>query len=403
MVKTKNESPIIINLMFPQIRISTHATPHARGVAVGQASRAQVGHSVATYARQFAACGIDWAQARRLAQRYLPAIEALDASLLDEMRGLAEGSRFSFEDILTLNCRTEILPPNYFSGEPTAAEAALKANRAAGIPDWADDVYALPQLPSDLSECTAMCVNGQASADGHAWFSQNWDWIGRQRAALVVVYSVDANGTSFTTLAEGGMLAKIGMNQHGLAIGLNILRSVRDGAEPGVPVHILLRHLLSLPNMVAARERLSFIQSQLGFGAASNIPCADALGEVGCFEVAPAGWAEQRPHEGVVVHTNHFLCESLLTQQAMMSQYLSSEPRLATAAQHAAQKPLGLSSLQAFLRDESGEFLAVCRRPNPDLPPEARVESVAGIIMHPHTRRLWIAPDVPTKTEFQLV
>ncbi len=389
--------------MFPQIRISTHATAHARGVALGQASRAQVGHSVATYARQFAACGIDWAQARRLAQRYLPAIEALDASLLDEMRGLAEGSRFSFEDILTLNCRTEILPPNYFSGEPTAAEAALKANRAAGISDWADDVYALPQLPSDLSECTAMCVNGQASADGQTWFSQNWDWIGRQRAALVVVYSVDANGTNFTTLSEAGMLAKIGMNQHGLAIGLNILRSLRDGAEPGVPVHILLRHLLSLPSMAAVRQRLSFIHDKLGFGAASNIPCADALGEVGCFEVAPAGWAEQRPHEGVVVHTNHFLCESLLTQQAMMSQYLSSEPRLATAAQHAAQTPLGFESLQAFLRDESGEFLAVCRRPNPALPPEARVESVAGIIMHPQTRRFWIAPDVPTKTEFQLV
>ena len=74
-----------------------------------------------------------------------------------------------------------------------------------------------------------------------------------------------------------------------------------------------------------------------------------------------------------------------------------------TAAQHAAKKPLGLESLQAFLRDESGECLAVCRRPNPALPPEARVESVAGIIMHPHTRRFWIAPDVPSKVDFQLV
>ncbi len=402
-MKTGSWSPIIINPMFPQIRISTHASPHARGVALGQASRAQVGHSVATYARQFAACGIDWAQARQLAQRYLPVIEALDASLVDEMRGLAEGSRFSFEDILTLNCRTEILPPNYFSGEHSAAESALQANRAAGIPDWSDDVYALPQLPRDLSECTAMCVNGQASADGQTWFSQNWDWIGRQRAALVIVYSVDAQGTAYTTLAEGGMLAKIGINQHGFAIGLNILRSLQDGAKPGVPVHILLRHLLGLTGLAQARERLAFIQANLGFGAASNIPCADAHGEVGCFEVAPAGWAEQRPHEGVAVHTNHFLCESLLTQQAVMGNYLSSEPRLATAARHAAGKPLGLASLQAFLRDESGDFLAVCRRPDPSLPPEARVESVAGIIMHPHTRRFWIAPDVPTKTEFQLV
>ena len=99
---------------------------------MGHASRAQVGHSVATYARQFAACGIDWAQARRLAQRYLSAIEALDASLLDEMRGLAEGSRLSSEDSPPLNLPPEIFPRNLFTRTPPSAQSAPDGPRGRG-------------------------------------------------------------------------------------------------------------------------------------------------------------------------------------------------------------------------------------------------------------------------------
>jgi isopenicillin-N N-acyltransferase-like protein len=151
-----------------------------------------------------------------------------------------------------------------------------------------------------------------------------------------------------------------------------------------------------------ARERLTQIAT-LGFGAASNIPCADAQGQVACFEIAPAGWAELKPENGVVVHTNHFMCDPLLDEQSPMGLALSSQPRLDTAAVHAAQKGLGLDKLQAFLRDESDGFLSICRIPDPALPPEGRVESVAGIVMNTHTRQMWIANDVPSRVAFQAI
>ena len=212
-----------------------------------------------------------------------------------------------------------------------------------------------------------------------------------------------ASGTRLLTLTEGGMLAKIGMNQHGFALGLNILRSHDDGRRPGVPVHVLLRHLLALPTVAAARGELARIGRTLGFGAASSIPCADAQGEVACFEVAPAGWAELPPEQGVVVHTNHFVCDSLLGAQAPVGLTLSSQPRLATARQHARQQPLDRDKLQAFLRDGSDAHLSICRSPDPALPPEARVESVAGILMNTTTREMWIAPDVPSRCAFEAV
>ncbi len=387
--------------MFPNIHIPGRLTGRASGQLQGPAVRTHALHSRNTYARLFAQCGIDWATACQRAMAYQTVIEALDPTLMREMEGLAEGCGLGVPEILALNCRTEILPPGFLGDTPLEARQALAANRAAGLPDWLD---AQPLDPAiEAGECTAMAVSPAAAADGHIWLAQNWDWLGRQREALVLLQASSASGMRFVTLTEGGMLAKIGMNQHGFALGLNILRSHDDGKRPGVPVHVLLRHLLGLPSVAAVREELARIGRTLGFGAASNIPCADASGEVACFEVAPAGWAELPPEEGVVVHTNHFVCSPLLDAQAPVGQTLSSHPRLDTARQHARQRPLDRARLEAFLRDESDGHLSICRSPDPALPPEGRVESVAGVVMDTITRQMWIAPDVPSRCDFERI
>lgn len=387
--------------MFPSITLPSGVSGQTRGRLQGQATRLQALHSRNTYARLFAHCGIDWATACERALAYRPVIEALDAELMREIEGLAEGCGLALAEVLALNCRTEILPPGFLGDAGHEATQALAANRAAGLPDWLDSHALDPS--AEEGECTAMAVAPSASHNGHAWLAQNWDWLGRQRQALVLLHSHTPQGTPFVTLTEGGMLAKIGMNAHGFALGLNILRSHDDGRRPGVPVHVLLRHLLGLPTLAAVRQALDHIGRTLGFGAASNIPCADASGEVACFEVAPAGWAELRPDHGVVVHTNHFVCDSLLGAQAPMGLTLSSQPRLATAGRHANARPLDRAALESFLRDESDGHLSICRSPDPQLPPEGRVESVAGIVMDTATREIWIAPDVPSRCAFERI
>jgi isopenicillin-N N-acyltransferase-like protein len=394
--------------MFPLIKIPKSLSAYERGLEFGKASAVQTQHSRITYARLFASCGISWPQACERAQRYVQVIQSLNANLLTEMQGMADGAGLTLADLLALNCRTEILPPSFLSDVTHETHAALATNAAMGLPDWtveADGKNTLKEVWKE-GECTSLCVNALGSADGHAWFSQNWDWMGRQRPALVILQSYDEQGRIFTTLTEGGMLAKIGMSEGGLAIGLNILRSISDGASPGVPVHVVLRHLLSCASVAEARLALAHIQS-LKFGAASNIPVADALGEVACFEISPAGWDEVKPVDGCVVHTNHFLCESLSDQQSPMGLALSSTPRLISGLRHAAAvkqgQRIGLEALQNFLRDESDGLWSICRSPDPAMPPEARVESVAGIIMLPHTRSIWIAPNVPKLVAFEKI
>ena len=386
--------------MFPCIDTLGAASAHERGQIYGREAQSRIQHSVVTYARLFAACGIDWTSACERAMRFEAVIEQVDADLVAELRGMAEGSGQSLGSLMALNCRTEILPPTFFSEEPQLAHAALAANRAAGLPDWLADAPWDGALKD--GECTAMGVTAAASRTGQAWLAQNWDWMGRQREALVLLHTQGPSGQSITTLTEAGMLAKIGINQSGFALGLNILRSNRDGSRLGVPVHVLLRHLLDCRSVAHARERLQAL-TPLGFGAASNVPCADADGQAVCFEVSPAGWAELAPTRGVVVHTNHFVCETLLAEQAPMGPGLSSHSRLSTAGQHALKTPIGRADLERFLRDESDGFLSICRSPDPAVPPESRVESVAGIILQTRPPAMWVACDVPSRVSFEAV
>lgn len=374
---------------FPVIEARSYRTAGARGEAYGRQAREQIGRSLSTYAGLFASCGIHWTEAGHRAAAYRESIRWTDPELLEEMEGIALGAGVGGSDILALNCRTEILPSNFFNNSGEGAAEAIEHNRRLGLADW--------------GECTAIAVSPKASADRHCWLAQNWDWLGRQRAALVVLLTRDSQGTEIATLTEGGMLAKIGLNGHGMAVGLNILRSIDDGNRPGVPVHVLLRHALSHDSLATFRKRLSAIMQGPGFGAGSNIPSADATGDVACFELSPSGWAEHPAKDGIVVHTNHFLCSPLQGLQANMGATLSTESRLSCASTYAAQRPLSASSVEALLRDESDGFISICRRPDPAVPVEARLESVAGIRIDCTARRWWIAPNIPSLVHFDEV
>jgi isopenicillin-N N-acyltransferase-like protein len=379
--------------MFPVIDTRPARSAREQGVLYGSLCAARIAHSRDTYARLFALCGVAWAQARVKAAAMQPAIVALDPALLEEMHGIAQGSGLAFEDILALNCRSEILPADFLGDSAAKAGAVF-----------------------EQGECTAVGVAPAASADGKTWLAQNWDWIGTQRDALVLLrghaWDGAARGREFLTLTEAGMLAKIGMGVGSepdqVAVGLNIIRSRHDGERPATPIHPLLRHLMTMPSLAAARARMDALQSGWGFGAGSDSPAADTAGEVAAFEVSPRGWREWPPEDGVMTHTNHFLCDALVPIQQPTTAYLSSEMRLQTARRHTVGRPVGFAALQALLRDEGGGaggagYLAVCRSPDPSIEPDGRVESVAGVIMCVEDRAMWVAPGVPSTVDFERV
>lgn len=350
---------------------------YERGSQYGKQAKERIDRSISTYKLMFESCGISWNQA---IDKALP---CLDAALQhfpyidDELRGIADGSGHDYRSLAALNCRTEILPPDYLA-------------RASGLsPD---------DLPDNghISECTSFALSG---ADETVWLSQNWDWIGMQRSALVVIKSEptthgsetnNENNGSYLTVSEAGMLAKIGLNSKGLGITLNILRSRHDGTRPGVPVHLFLRGILDCDSV----EEVISLASSLQFASSSNIMIADKQGDRASLEISPMGAKILHPTAGngnLLCHTNHFIHPELSGDDAGLTGNLSTESRL-HRAEEMVKDATDLSDITRVLSDTSDGLQSICRFPDQSLPVHAQVETVTAVAMDLTKLELWISP-----------
>jgi isopenicillin-N N-acyltransferase-like protein len=107
---------------FPLIDLA--GPPEARGRAYGQAAKARVRRTLAHYGAQLAGAGQDAAAVRAMARAFVPKIEAFDPAYVAEMRGIAAAADVAFEDIVLVNCRTEVLQ---LARRAAAAAAATRA------------------------------------------------------------------------------------------------------------------------------------------------------------------------------------------------------------------------------------------------------------------------------------
>jgi isopenicillin-N N-acyltransferase like protein len=353
--------------MFPILDLG--GAPFERGRAHGTLARTRVERSLANYAELFAFCGLPWDEAQRRGAGYRDLIGEFDPALLEEIEGIARGAGRKPEEILALNVRTEILPSSYLQGV-------------------------------DHGECTAIAVHPAASLTGGTLLAQNWDWVGRQRDALVLLRISEREGPACLTLTEAGMLAKIGLNAAGFGVCLNILSSIHDGRQRGVPVHVLLRALLK---RASVRDAIDFTD-RLSYAGSSNVLCADRAGDAASLELSPKGRRVVRGDGATLCHTNHFVDAEASAWQSPLADYLSTVPRLECARRHAAARPKhGIEDLKRLLRDESDGLVSICRRPDAALPEQARIESVASVIMELARGVMQVAPDIPALADYQPV
>ena len=70
-----------------------------------------------------------------------------------------------------------------------------------------------------------------------------------------VIWIVEHEHGWFVTLTEAGILAKIGLNDAGLGVCLNLLDTTADGGLDGTPIHLLLRQVLETLPQRRRRDR----------------------------------------------------------------------------------------------------------------------------------------------------
>jgi isopenicillin-N N-acyltransferase like protein len=376
--------------MFPILDL--HGNAFERGYAYGVQARPRIAGSIRNYAAIFAQCGIDWREAQRRASEYRDIVIGC-GEVYDEIDGIAAGSGHKMNEILALNCRTELLPPTFSGMLTEGSEEARARNQAFGL--------------FDIGECTSFAVNGERCADRGTRVGQNWDWIAAQRNNVVILRVKHRDGApGFVTLTEAGIVAKIGLNSRGLAIGLNIMRAENDRQFIGMPAHIFQRLALDLDSV---DHVIQFARS-LKFSGSSNAILGDQNGRIASLEYSPNGIGVIEPDQGVVAHTNHFCDLSLVKHQAPLDQMLATELRLNRANQHITGWPdrVTTRNLTTLLRDETGhhgsdKLSAICRHADPSLPPHLQIETIFGVILNCNAKEMLVAAGLPSQTEFQSV
>ena len=279
---------------------------HMIGEAHGRIHARLIRHSLTVYAQLFQDfVGIDWATARREAGRFQAMIERGFPVILEEMEGIAHGAGVDFIDVLTLNCRSEI---------------AL--TRASG-------------------GCSAFSLH----RDGQQWLAQNWDWRTDQLHNVVVLRIEGIGRPALISVGEAGMVGKVGLNDRGIGVCLNAIRSQTCGE--GLPIHIALRKILESPDWesalrVATHDRVC---SPAHFLLAGAPPGSDECRALG-LEVLPGEPGRLEAQDGRVTHTNHLYAADA-TRQVEDFPRADSGPRLAR--------------LDALLQDASAERLDEAR------------------------------------------
>ena len=208
--------------------IEIKGTAFERGKRYGSSASGAIKRNIDFYSSAFEkSANIDWPQAQKLAMKFLPVIEKYCPSYVEEMKGIAEGAGRSFEDILTLNCRSEVL--------------FAKADA-----------------------CSCIIIPEGRGKNGHVFMGQTWDWMASARQNSVVLMVHQEGEPSILMICEAGMVGGKGLNSEGISICLNAT-SVGKG-KIGVPLHLMMRKVLDSSLATEAIKAVSMLP-RAGSGA----------------------------------------------------------------------------------------------------------------------------------------
>ncbi|NUR84775.1 MAG: acyl-coenzyme A--6-aminopenicillanic-acid-acyltransferase form [Nonomuraea sp.] len=360
-------------LRLPTIEIT--GAPRERGRQYGEQAREQIERALAYYTEAFAhSSGLTWAEVTQRAARWIEPSEGFAPELVEEMRGIAEGSGRDFLDILALNARGEIIYDTTFSTmEPDG--------------------------------CTSFALLENASGDGHVYAGQNWDWRHGVTGTLMVLRVVQPGKPTVIMHVEAGQVGRQGANSAGIALNANGLGG-RFDERVGVPQTLIRRRVLDSDNLNSALEALTKSRAHI----ASNALITHRDGFAIDLETTPGAVGWMYPADGLLVHGNHY--------QAFMPPQLAADyrpgsadslfrvPRAESGLQ-AVRHALGTAEARKRIRNAMSDHLgypeSLCTHPDENQPAVKRWATLLSSCVDLTTGDYLIAAGTPCDHEYERV
>lgn len=297
-----------------------------------------------------------------LAEQLVPAHEAFAPDLTDEMRGMSAATGLSLGELIVVS----------------------------GFTDFVDTVYAHHQTGTrtPLDDCTAFIVP-DSLADGQGFFGQTWDMHDTATEFVILLnvqYADLPNAYVFTTT---GCFGQIGMNDAGVAVGINNLMAA-DG-QIGITWPFVVRKMLQQTSADAALQ----ILRDTNLAGAHNYLIFDRSGKGYNVEAFSTRIHVAELAEDSLVHTNHCLIDytQAVAQQRPTDLQLTSEARKAQAEKLLQERPITIDTLKAVTRDPE----AICYTGKPPY----HIETCGAAIMRPKTNEFWAVWGLPSHNDYE--
>jgi len=185
-------------------------------------------------------------------------------SFVEEMKGIAEGSALSYDDVLIANTLFDL---------------------------------------KKVMQCTTVTAKGK-----DCLFARNLDFpsFGVLHKHTIVVSLLSPNGSRISMVTFPGFVGALsGSNSHGLSCGVMEVYGKGYNAQH-VPYAMVFRRLLeSCKTLKDAEEFMKHNPTTTG----NNLMVCDANGDAGVFEIQPSGCFLRTNSKRYIYATNHFLSE----------------------------------------------------------------------------------------------
>lgn len=346
-------------------RLVLEGSAAERGTAHGETYRDEI----RAYAEDRVALssGGQWANRRAdrdeilaLAASMLPAHRAYSAELTDEMEAMAKAC--------------DLAP----------SEAVI----VGGFTDFVDAVRALEDEVPEEDDCTSMLIPPRLGAVGRGYLAQTWDMHASATEHVALLDIQPEEGPRAFVFSTVGCLGQIGLNEAGIAVGINNL-SASVGAR-GVTWPFVVRKALAQSNL---EDALNCVLDAPLAGAHHYL-LMDGSGRGYDVEAMPQGHTLRKLEEDPLVHTNHCLSAATQRYEAPKPEQLmdSSQARLTRALELLSRDQIGVEDLMAITRDPE----AICQVAQPPY----HIESSGAAVMSPATGELWAVWGLPSENEY---
>ncbi len=355
-------------MSIPFEHIAARGSYRELGRAVGEGAREQIAAAIAFYEEHFEAmAGIPFAEAECQSLEYLPYIRRYLPQYIEELEGMAEGSRLPFGKLLVPNCAEEFTCPV--------------------------DADANPSPHGGAHLCTAVAVgHGGRHVVGH-----NMDWYVVDVDKNVLFDLTTPDGTRIVTIAGVPYLPILGLNSHGVACVGNSVYS--NDNRVGIPNVFVRRWVLEAPTLEEACARACHPVRARG----TNYTLADAEGRLWDLETS-AHAAVLIEGDGVLAHTNHYVHPAMAVfegshQEESRRRLRHAEDELATGVERGED---ARDLVARVLISHDGGHDAICGHPDESLPVADQVMTVASMICDLDKMRVEACAGPPCENQYRV-